>query len=131
MTTTTIVVIGKKSVRKTEVAHLETFGTALALRAKQLVTTKGEGVPSIIAKAYAKAGGTPVFMTSADYADYTENHPVIVFTDTKYVEQLDKIAPDWRARDWCVIHNPKATEEAAAFLVQMLSDYGTPIEASA
>lgn len=126
----TIVVLGKRTVRKTEEPHLATFGRVIALRGKTLVTTRTEGVAAHIAKAYADAGGTPVYMTSTDYAHWTENFPVIAFTDTKYQEHLDKVAPNWKDFDWITIHNPKATEEAAAFLINLCEEFGTPLEVS-
>lgn len=129
--TNTIVVIGKRSVRKSEIPHLETVGKALAIRKRQLVTTPTEGVASIIAAAYAAAGGTPIYMTKTTYEDYTQSSDVIAFTDTKYQKQLDEVAPDWRSRDWLIVHNPKATEEVAAYLVQLLIEFDTPLDASA
>ena len=126
-----IVVLGKRTVRKTEVPHLETFGRAMYARSKQLVTTRTEGVASIVADAYRTAGGTPILMNSTNYASYIQDHPVVVFTDAKYQAHLDATAPDWRDQNWLVIHNPKAIEEAAVFLTQILSDFGTPLEASA
>lgn len=129
--TDTIIVLGKRSVRKTEVPHLETFGKAMHARSKQLITTKTEGVASIVAKAYAAAGGTPQYLSKKDYATLIEEHPVVAFTDTKYQEQLDTIHPGWKTAGWVIIHNPKATEEAAAFLVNLLDEFGTPIGASA
>lgn len=125
-----IVVLGKRTVRKSEIPHLQTFGTAMAIRSKQLVTTQSEGVASIVASAYAEAGGTPIFLTNENYESYTDQHPVVVFTDTKYQEQLDERAPHWRTADWIVIHNPKATEEVGAFLISLLEEFGTPIGAS-
>ncbi len=125
--TDTIVVLGKRTVRKTELPHLHTFGAAMAIRSKQLITTKTEGAPAAIASAYMAAGGTPIYMTGADYQSYTEEHPVVVFTDTKYEAHLDKIAPNWRSANWTVIHNPKATQEAADYLTQILLDLGTPL----
>jgi hypothetical protein len=117
-------------VRKTEIPHLQTFGQAMAIRGKQLVTTISDGVASIIATAYAQAGGTPIFMNNDNYERYTEQHPVVVFTDTKYQQQLNDRAPHWRTANWLVIHNPKATEEVGAFLTTLLEEFGTPIPAS-
>lgn len=129
----TIVVIGKKTTRQSERPALEAFGTAMQRRAKQLITTRGEqgSVSQIIASAYQAAGGTPQFMTGANYKETTAGTNVIAFTDTKYVELLDKEDPDWRTRGWLVIHNPKATQDAATYLTQLLVDWDTPIEASA
>jgi hypothetical protein len=128
--TSAIVILGKRTVRKSEIPHLETFARALFMREKQLITTRTEGVATVIAQAYAKAGGTPQYLTGADYLEHTSNDNVIVFTDTKYQAQLDEKQPGWKDRGWVIIHNPKATEDAATYLTQLLSDWGTPIEAS-
>lgn len=124
-----IVVLGKRSVRKTEIPHLELFARAMIQRGKQLITTRTEGVASIIAKAFANAGGTPTYMTNQDYERYANSGRVVAFTDTKYQEHLDQKNPDWRTLGWVIIHNPKATEEAAAFLTKLLDDLGTPLQA--
>ena len=123
-----IVVLGKRSVRKTEVPHLEVFGKAMAARGKQLITTRTEGAASIIAHAYEAAGGTPQYMTAKDYDHLTKTHPVVVFTDLAYQKHLDEVAPDWKTRGWEIIHNPKASEEVATFLTALMAELGTPIE---
>lgn len=128
--TDTIIVLGKRTVRQSEIPHLQTIGIALQRRDKQLITTSTEGVASIVAAAYASAGGTPQYMTNDNYKELTEKHPIIAFTDLKYQQQLDKSAPDWRTAGWMVIHNPKATEEAATYLTQLLAEWETPIEVS-
>jgi hypothetical protein len=130
--TDTIIVLGKKTTRKSDIAPLETFAKAMVIRTKQLITTRGEqgSVTQVIANAYQAAGGTPQFLTGANYDELTTTHPVIVFTDTKYQEQLDAVHPEWRTKNWLVIHNPKATEEAATYLTQLLADWDTPIVAS-
>ena len=129
--TDTIVVIGKRTVRKAEVPHLQTFGQALALRGKTLVTTQSMGVASIVAAAFRDAGGTPIYMNNDNYAEYTTKYPVVAFTDAKYIEQLDEKAPSWRDNNWLTIHNPKATQETASFLTTLLSELGTPIPTGA
>ena len=129
--TDTIVVLGKRTVRQSEIVHLQTFGQAMAMRGKTLVTTQNEGVASIVAAAYREAGGTPVFLTNDNYEAYTRDHPVVAFTDKSYLDQLDTKVPHWRDGNWLTIHNPKATQEAASFLTSLLAELGTPIPASA
>ena len=126
------VVIGKTTVRASEIPHLETVGIALARRKKQLVTTRSQGAPSHVAAAYLREGGAPIiYMSKEDYERYTTEHRVLCITDTKYQAQLDKVAPDWRTRGWEVIHNPKALAEVAQILTELMREMGTPIEASA
>lgn len=129
--TDVIVVVGKRSVYKVEIPALQIFGKAMARREKQLITSRSEGTAKIVADAYAEAGGTPQYMTKENYEETTKAHPVIAFTDTKYRVQLDESAPWWRETDWTEILNPKATQEAAAFLVDYLAELGTPLETSA
>lgn len=123
--TNAIVILGKRTVRKTEIPHLEAFGHAMFARNKQLITTRTQGVASIVANAYASAGGTPQYLSGANYEELTSSDNIIVFTDTKYQEQLDENTPDWQSRGWLVIHNPKATEQAAQYLHGLLTEWGT------
>lgn len=116
-------VLGKRTVRQSEIPHLETIGQLIAKRDHLLITTRTEGVASIIAKAYAAAGGDVVYLGPDDYEHWASSGRVIAFTDTKYQEHLDKTAPDWRDLDWIIIHNPKATAEAAAYLTALVDDY--------
>jgi hypothetical protein len=124
-----IVVVGKESVRATEIPHLEAIGRAIAIRGKTLVTSKSKGAAQHVAKGYVEAGGTIEYMTKANYEDYTTNHPVLAFTDTRYQDLLDNAAPWHKTSDWQIIHNPKATAAAAAFIAKLLEEY-PPIGAS-
>lgn len=127
MTHPTIVVIGKPTVRASETPALEKIGRALAARGKQLITTRSPGVATVVAGAYAAAGGTPEYLTNENYESSVRTLPVIAFTDTKYQASLDEKMPSWRDLDWVVIHNPKAISEAAEFVVQLCHELGTPV----
>lgn len=124
-----IVVVGKESVRATEIPHLEFIGRAIAIRGKQLITSKNPGAAQHVAKGYVEAGGTIEYMTNANYEEITTKHPVLAFTDTKYQKLLDEHAPHHKTSDWQIIHNPKATAEAAAYIAKLLDEF-PPVEAS-
>lgn len=127
---TIVVVLGKKQVRKDEIDALHTFGAALHRRGKTLATTKSEGVPAEIAKAYEEAGGTTLYIDGAWLVEYEKQvspKKIIVFTNMQMQTDLDKKVPNWRERDWVIIHNPKATQEAARHVTQLLKEFGTPL----
>jgi hypothetical protein len=124
-----IVVVGKESVRATEIPHLEAIGRAIAIRGKTLIIPKNAGAPGHVAKGYTEAGGTVEYMTRDNYEDITTSNPVLAFTDTKYQAILEVSAPWHKTSDWQLIHNPKATAEAAAYITKLLEEY-PPIHTS-
>jgi hypothetical protein len=122
-----VVVLGKRTVRASEIPHLQTFGKALATRNKTLVTTRTEGAPAIVTQAYEQAGGRAIYLNAKNRADFNDA-PTIAFTDTKYQKHLDEHVPEWKTLGWVIIHNPKATADVATFLTDLMVEYRTPLK---
>lgn len=121
-----VVVLGKASYRTSEAEALRNFGRALAIRGKQLLTTANAGAAGPIREGYTTQGGTPSMLPAGTDA-FDGRYPVIVFTDKRMQDQLDERMPDWRTRNWIVIHNPKETEEAGRRTREILHELGTPL----
>ena len=122
-----VVVLGKTKPRVTEIPALRAFGQALHYRGKRLFTTNSEGAPKIIREAYEEAGGQTTFLTKGfidEFESLKKHKPVLIFSDAKFLRDLDAKVPNWRDRGWIVIHNPKETMEAARLTAQVLSELG-------
>ena len=123
-----VVVLAKASFRASEEQALRDFGTACALREKLMLTAPGAGGAIIpILEAYTAAGGTPKQLTAGDLEPFDGRYTVVVFTDKRMQDTLDERMPDWRTRNWIVIHNPKETEQAGRDMRKILSSLGTPL----
>ena len=122
-----VVVLGKASFRNTEAAAMMDFGHALFTRDKQLLTTHNDGATVPIRDGFAKAGGKTQFLKQGDLEPFDGRYPVVVFTDKRMQDQLDKRMPDWRSRNWIIIHNPKETAEAGRRTRELLIELGTPL----
>lgn len=121
-----VVVLGKPTINKIEYDPLFFIGRALALRNKQLRTTKTEGACAAIVAGYESQGQSPEYITKGGLI--TEGaESVVVFTDAKYQAKLTERYPTWKDQPWLVIHNRKATTEAATMVKQILEDLGTPL----
>lgn len=121
-----VVVLAKASYRGSEQPALLDFGTALAMRGKQLLTAKTGGALVPIIHAYETAGGTTAYLPKGTEA-FDGRYPVVIFTDKRLQDQLDERMPDWRDRNWVVIHNIKETETAGRYTRRILEELGTPL----
>lgn len=121
-----VVVLGKASFRKSETDALLVFGRALAIRDKQLLTAKSGGALTPIIDGYETMGGTTQFLPKGTEA-FDGRYPVVVFTDKRLQDQLDERMPDWRSRNWIVIHNIAETEKAGRYVTKILDQLGTPL----
>lgn len=119
-----VVVLGKRSVHKTEVKALRDFGLALALRGNQLVTTDTPGAPAEVSEGFRQGGGTVMLLKAGETPG---ERPVIIFTNSKMQQDLDENKPDWRERGWLIINNPKETQEAANAARVIAKERGTPL----
>ena len=122
-----VIVLGKASFRDSEAPALADFGKALFIRGKQLLTTKSRGAAMSVEAGYISAGGDPQYLTAGDLKPFDGRYPVVIFTDKRMQDQLDERMPDWRTRNWIVIHNPKETEEAGRRTREILKSLGTPL----
>lgn len=123
-----VVVLGKASYRNSEIEALRNFGIALAIRSKQLLTTAApNSAAAVIDAAYQEAGGTTNYLKPGDLEPFDGRYPVVAFTDKRMQDQLDERMPDWRTRNWIVIHNIKETEEAGRKTREILASLGTPL----
>lgn len=123
----TIVVLAKAKARKDEEQDLYDFGYALALRGKTLLTTNASGAGEHIRRGYTEAGGTVQNLKPGDTEPFDGRFPVVAFTDKRMQDQLDERMPDWRTRNWTVIHNPKETSTAGRYTREILRSLGTPL----
>lgn len=119
-----VVVLGKRSVHKSEVKPLREFGHALALRGNQLVTNNTPGAATEVAAGFAEGGGTVKWLSPGEGPG---DRPVIIFTNSKMQQDLDRDKPGWRDRGWLIINNPKETAEAANAARIIAKERGTPL----
>lgn len=121
-----VVVLGKTSVNKLEMPHLIDIGRALAHRGHALHTTRTAGACRAIVEGYEKEGKSPTYLKPGGGLPDAEE--VIVFTDAKFQKELDSRKPNWRDEGWLIIHNRKATQQAADWIKQVLAERGTPLD---
>lgn len=119
-----VVVLGKRSVTRSEVEPLRVFGHALALRRNQLVTTKTSGAPAEVVIGYQRGGGSPKYLRENEKPG---DRPVIIFTNSKMQADLDETKPGWRDRGWIIVNNPAETEEVANMARIIARERGTPV----
>ena len=119
-----VIVLGKKSVHKAEVKPLRDFGHALALRGNQLVIPNSPGAPAEVAIGFGEGGGTVKYLAKGEQPG---ERSIIIFTNSKMQEDLDRDKPGWRDRNWVIINNPKETQEAANMARIIAKERGTPI----
>ena len=119
-----VVVVGKQSIHSIEYDALRTFGRAIAHRGHILHTNKTKGACRAVVDGYEAEGKTPIYLTAIPAPDAD----VFVFSDAKYLKQLDEKLPEgWRDYGWSIIHNRKATTELARWTTEALVERGTPL----
>mgnify|MGYP007070566734 CR=1 FL=1 len=127
-----IVVLGKPTIRKSEYEPLFTFGRCIAARGRQLITTHSKGAAEAIVAGYEAEVQTRNYPLKVEYITEGSSPPdhdrVILFTDNTFIEAITKAIPDWQARHWVQIHNPKATTDAAKDFVRLCQEFGTPLK---
>ena len=78
-----------------------------------------------MAEGYERGGKTPTYLKKGEQPN--ADIPVVIFTNSKMQQDLDEQKPDWRARGWTIIHNPKETIDAGRYARIIAKERGTPL----